>query len=458
MEVAEKKSMQELAQRGSSWAPEEQTALLDYCEQDVRALERLLPVMMPHLKLAYALLRGRYMEAVARMEHRGVPIDLETLSRLRDHWQGLQERLVARIDREFGVFDGLAFKQERFARWLFERNIAWPRRKSGHLALDDDTFKAMTCLYPAVAPLREVRKLRSQMRVIGLSVGRDGRNRCMLSAFRSRTGRNQPSNSKFIFGAPSWFRGVIRPQPGFGLAYIDWDQQEFGIAAASSGDNAMLEAYASGDPYMAFAQQAGAAPAGATKATHGAVREQFKTCALGVQYDMGVASLATMTNRSFLEAQGLLRLHRETYPGFWRWSDRAVNHAYLHGRLHTAFDWGVWVDGGTNPRFLRNFPMQANGAEMLRLACCFATEAGIRVCAPVHDAILIEAPLEELEASVALAQESMAQASAIVLGGFRLRSEAKLVRYPERYEDERGRDMWNTVWRLMSDLPAGATS
>ena len=38
--------------------------------------------------------------------------------------------------------------------------------------------------------------------------------------------------------------------------------------------------------------------------------------------------------------------------------------------------------------------MQANGAEMLRLACCFATERGVRVCAPVHDAILIEAPGE----------------------------------------------------------------
>ena len=45
--------------------------------------------------------------------------------------------------------------------------------------------------------------------------------------------------------------------------------------------------------------------------------------------------------------------------------------------------------------------MQANGAEMLRLACCFATEEGIAVCAPVHDAILIEAPVEEIDHIVA---------------------------------------------------------
>ena len=81
------------------------------------------------------------------------------------------------------------------------------------------------------------------------------------SAFRSRTGRNQPSNSKFIFGPSVWLRGLIKPPPGHGVAYVDWRQQEFGIAAALSGDAAMQAAYLSGDPYLAFAKQAGAVPA-----------------------------------------------------------------------------------------------------------------------------------------------------------------------------------------------------
>ena len=46
---------------------------------------------------------------------------------------------------------------------------------------------------------------------------------------------------------------------------------------------------------------------------------------------------------------------------------------------------------------MQNFPMQANGAEMLRLACCLATEGGVRICAQVHYALLIEAPMRELE-------------------------------------------------------------
>src|SRR5215468_5354734 len=102
----------------------------------------------------------------------------------------------------------------------------------------------------------------------------------MLSVFASKTGRNQPSNSRYIFGPSVWLRGLIKPPPGHGLAYIDWGQQEFGIAAALSGDVAMQEAYRSGDPYLAFARQARAVPLDATKTTHGPKRELFKQCVL----------------------------------------------------------------------------------------------------------------------------------------------------------------------------------
>ena len=90
----------------------------------------------------------------------------------------------------------------------------------------------MAKVYPQVAPIRVLRYALSQMRLSDLEIGIDGRNRTILSTFRSRTGRNQPSNTRFIFGPAVWLRGLIRPEPGFGLAYIDWSQQEFGIAAA----------------------------------------------------------------------------------------------------------------------------------------------------------------------------------------------------------------------------------
>jgi DNA polymerase-1 len=105
-----------------------------------------------------------------------------------------------------------------------------------------------------------------------------------------------------------------------------------------------------------------------------------------------------------------------------------VNHAMLRGWLQTVFGWQVHVGPKANPRSLANFPMQANGAEMLRLACCLATERGIRVCAPIHDALLVEGPADEIKTVVAETQAAMAKASRVVLEGFELRSDAKVVR------------------------------
>ena len=147
----------------------------------------------------------------------------------------------------------------------------------------------------------------------------------------------------------------------------------------------------------------------------------------------------------------LLRLHRETYPKFWRWSDGAEYHAMLLGRLHTVFGWTVRVGANANPRSLRNFPCQANGAEMLRLACCLASERGVSIVAPIHDALLVEGLDWEIDETVAETQEAMAEASAVILDGFRLRSDAKIVRWPGRYMDERGREFWGRVMELIGE-------
>ena len=290
--TTEKEDMRSLILRGGPWSDSERTAILDYCESDVAALARLLPAMLPRIDLARAPLRGRFMVAAASIERNGVPIDIVTLNRLKMHWFDIQNELIAEIDANYGVFEGRTFKADRFAAWLVRHDIPWPRLESGRLDLGDNTFRDMARAHPAVAPLRELRAALSGMRLSDLAVGRDGRNRTILSAFRARTGRNQPSNTKFIFGPSVWLRGLIQPPPGYGIAYIDWQQQEFGIAAALSRDPLMMEAYRSGDPYLAFAKQAGAAPADATKATHKAVRDQFKSTVLAVQYGMGAEALA----------------------------------------------------------------------------------------------------------------------------------------------------------------------
>jgi hypothetical protein len=448
--AVEKDDMRSLILSGGPWSDDDRAAILDYCASDVAALERLLPAMLPRIDLPRAPLRGRYMKAAAAMEWNGVPIDTDTLALLREKWTGIQDQLIAAIDADYGVFDGRTFKAERWERLLIERGTPWPRRESGSLDLSDDAFRQMAKAHPWVAPIRELRSALSDLRLNDLAVGQDGRNRTLLSVFRSRTGRNQPGSSKYIFGPSVWLRSLIKPPPGFGVAYIDWSQQEFGIAAALSGDTAMMAAYKSGDPYLEFAKQARAVPADATKASHAPTRELFKQCVLAVQYGMEQESLAARIGQPPVVARDLLRAHHDTYRDFWRWSDAAVNHAMLKGTLHTVFGWCIHVGEDPNPRSLRNFPMQANGAEMLRLACCLATERGIEVCAPVHDAVLICAPVARLENDIAGMRAAMAESSRIILSGFELRTDWTRTLYPDRFHDARGMAMWNRVMELIT--------
>jgi hypothetical protein len=451
---AEKKSLQELACRGGPWGQAEREALLDYCQTDVEALSRLLPAMLPELDLPRAILRGRYMAAVARMEAAGIPVDVETLTRLRACWEMIQERLITELDGGFKVYEGRSFRAERFERLLAHHSIAWPRTSTGRLRLDDATFKTMGRDHRAIAHIRRIRDELAQLRLSGLEVGSDGRSRVMLSPFRTKTGRNMPSNSRYVFGMASWLRSLVKPEPGRAIAYLDWSQQEFGIGAVLARDSTMIQAYESDDPYLMFAKQAGLIPPSGTKQTHKAERDQCKNCVLGVQYGMEADSLAKRIGRPPAYARQLLQLHRETYPQFWRWSDGAEIHAMLHLQLQTVFGWSLRIAGEANPRSLRNFSCQANGAEMLRLACCLATERGLQVIAPVHDALVVEAETDSIEGAASEIQECMARASEAVLGGFRLRSDVEIIRYPDRFQDERGVEFWGRVMAILEAVEA----
>jgi hypothetical protein len=149
--------------------------------------------MLPRIDLPRALLRGRYMAAASAMEHHGTPIDVEMLGRLRQGWTGIQDQLIVNIDVDYDVYDGRTFKVDRFAALLTAEGIPWPRLESGQLDLSDGTFRQQARAYPRISPLRELRHTLSDLRLNDLTVGLDGRNRTILSAFRSRTGAINPA-------------------------------------------------------------------------------------------------------------------------------------------------------------------------------------------------------------------------------------------------------------------------
>jgi hypothetical protein len=427
---------------------------MSYCAQDVEMTYALFLAMKNRIDYPRALVRGRYCLVVAEMEGHGSPVDIELLNRLRAKWDVIKELLTSEWDQAFGVYEAGRFSEGRFETYLVRHRMSWPRHPSGRLKLDDDTFKDMARMYPKIKPLRFLRECLSKLRLTALKVGTDGRNRCLLSPFGATTGRNTPSSSGFIFGWPKWARGLIQPKPGHPIAYLDYSQQEFGIAAALSGDPNMHVAYRSGDPYLQFAIQAGAAPRDATKETHPHERAQFKECVLAVQYGMGAESLALRIGEPVIRARQLIAYHHKVYRRFWQWSDDVYNNAVADNMLRTVYGWGVTLQSDINPRSVRNFPMQATAAEILRVACILLHYNGVRLCAPVHDAILLEAEDASIEDHAALAQRCMVQASKVVLDGFELSSDIQILSYPQRFLKKDDEPFWSQVIFLLEKAEA----
>lgn len=453
MSASEKHDMRDLILRGEPFSSEEKQEILKYCSGDVFATSKLFAAMLVHLAphWEHALARGKYAEVLGRVENRGIPIDVGTHELLLVQWDSIQTRLIEAIDRDFDVFEDGSFRTSRFMEYLVREGIPWPRLESGNLALDDDTFKDQALAYPQLMPLRELRTTLGQLRLNRVGVGDDGRSRCMLSPFRSKTGRNQPSNNQFIFGPSAWMRSLIKPPEGMSLAYCDFARQEFGIAAVYSGDAVMQAAYRADDAYIAFAHMAGAVPENATKESHPKERGKFKLVALAVQYGMTVHGLKNRTGMPHAEARQLLQLHQRTFPDYWVWGDQVESYGTLTRQLRTSLGWRIQYpqSSALNLRSMRNWPVQSAGADMLRMTMIALEDAGIEVIAPVHDAVLIQAPTSEIYDVLEYARDIMRRVSGQMLGGFCLEVDADIVSWPDRYVDPRGKRMWDELMGIL---------
>lgn len=92
---------------------------------------------------------------------------------------------------------------------------------------------------------------------------------------------------------------------------------------------------------------------------------------------------------------------------------------------------------------------------MLRLAACIATEDGLKICAPIHDALLLEAPLERLDEDIFRLRSIMVKASEMVMKTLACRVDVDVVSYPQRYRDDGGGEMWDRVIGLLPSTCAG---
>jgi hypothetical protein len=425
--------------------------------------------MLRFINPAQALARGDFMRAVAVYEYEGVPTDKVLHDRLQANWTTITANLAhnLEVEQKYGVysFDKKGkqhWSDAAFAVLVERRGLAdkWPKSPTGKYRLADakrgseeeKVFKHMALLDSYFEPLRQTRKILTEFKTFKLPIGSDARCRPGNIPYSQRTGRSSPKKGS-IFALSAWVRWLIKPQPGRAIAYVDLVSAEFGIAAAISRDPAMMKLYSDKvaglieDVYLEIAKMAGAVPADAKMAEYRLVRALWKICCLMIQYGAWAGTVATMAGCSLSVATGIHRTHHELFNRYWSYIDRRRIEAQVGGIMQTRGGWKLrtkYQKAGT----LGNFPVQAQAAEILQLASAHMVEDGIHLCATVHDAVLIEDSIENIDASVEKAKYWWRSASREILA-YELDADVKVVRYPAVYEDKDGKAMYEMLMKLL---------
>ena len=203
---------------------------------------------------------------------------------------------------------------------------------------------------------------------------------------------------------------ILNPISGYLYVLLDFGQQEPAIAACFASDRELQAAYQQEDLY----EHIGKHPrlAGLSRAT-------LKKLILPYSYGQPAGAYAKEHNISETEAQLYWKALREIF----HLVDQELNHrsqqAFRDGFVR-CLDWAARVTPLSNPLSVRNWPVQAAGADIMRRAVIGLYDAGIDLRLTVHDSFLIRVPIAEQEQQVAKAITVLKQASASVLGGFKL--------------------------------------
>jgi DNA polymerase-1 len=331
-----------------------------------------------------------------------MPIDMALWNLVQENKDAVIKHLLRTFDPSHNTDNPIYtpdghWSDARFEQWLISVGIAaWPRLDSGKIQTDGDAFKLMYHV-PGIEGLHALKDSLGVVVRAKLPIGADGRNRPSLFPFCTTTSRN--AHARSLFNAHAGMRGFMLYPPDKIAAYLDFRTQEIVIAATQSGDRQLIRDVA-GDVYHALALMCGLTTDPdpvhwKSQDANKSIRQRMKSLQLGINYGMGVPSLAKGLDRHPVVASTIIEMHKRRYPRYWEWKEERANAAMQDRVMESVFGWPMHISNSPNRRTLYNFPMQSGGAEMLRLAAMRLCEAGIVPSMLVHDAVLLELDNEE---------------------------------------------------------------
>lgn len=351
-----------------------------------------------------------FAEANARMEWTGVHAAPDRLAQLRRGLSGAVAGQEGRL-REAGLDNPRSTKQvERF---LINRGHQDRLLRRGKVTTEDGVLEALEPLDPMVTDLRRhsrYSRLLADPLFTGAMTGTDGRLHPRHRHLGADTGRSTCSAPNIV-GISKTFRPVVTAPEGRGLVELDFAQIEVGIAAAEHGDAGLIEAFNTGDVYAAVARSFYDAELSeeerglsltAFKRARPDLRNRIKVFVLASLYNISDQGIADRFGKTLAEARAEKRAFLDAYPAV----RAGMEHAERDGRVR---GWSPIIgglrrsipgDGRAANRHI-NTPVQAGAGVVFRKAVVDLYRAfrggDADLVLPIHDAVLIECALADLD-------------------------------------------------------------
>jgi DNA polymerase-1 len=366
---------------------------------------------------------------LADMEREGVRVDGAALREYGTELAGRIRTLEAKICEAAGEEFNINCPKQ-LGEILFEKlYLPYGKKTKTGWSTNADVLEKLQGLHPIVGNVLEYRmltKLKSTYADGLLKViSPDGRIHTSFQMTVTATGRlssTEPNlqNIPVRKQLGSQIRRMFIAPPGSVLVDADYSQIELRLLAHISQDQAMIDAFLSGEDFHAVtASNVFRVPL--SEVTH-AMRSSAKAVNFGIVYGISAFSLSQDIGVSTKEAQAYIDAYFQEYSGVHRYMTDIVEKARADGYVTTLYGRRRDIPELKNSKYAvrqfgervaLNMPIQGTAADIMKLAMIDAfrslEESGLKakLVLQVHDELIVECPEEEAEQVSAILEKSM---------------------------------------------------
>ena len=381
----------------------------------------------------YELVDRPLVGVIAGMEHRGIKVDREALSRLSAEFTAG----IAALEAEIHEIAGQAFaigSTQQLGGILFDKMgyKGGKKGKSGAYSTDVTILEQLKAqgapIAAKVLEWRQLSKLKSTYTdALQTQINKDsGRVHTSYSLTGAQTGRlssTDPNlqNIPIRTEVGRQIRHAFVAEPGNVILAADYSQIELRLAAHMADVPALRDAFANGeDIHAATAEQL-------FGEVNRDTRGRAKTINFAILYGISRWGLAGRLEISADEAQDMISRYYERFPGISIYINETIEKARSLGYTETLFGRKTWFPRIKAPiqherqgaeRAAINAPIQGTSADIIKRAMARmgpALEAAglrqVKMLLQVHDELVFELPEDDVEAASAVIRQVMETAA-----------------------------------------------